>query len=103
MLQSYLDTSPSSRYIPAPVKRAVSERDGRQCTYVDEHGRRCSARDRLEFHHDEPFGRGGDHSPENVKMMCPVHNGYLAERDYGKEVMERYRRSADRAREPAPV
>ncbi len=97
------DTSPSSRYIPAPVKRAVSERDGSQCTYVDKHRRRCSARDGLEFHHDEPFARGGDHSPENVKLMCPVHNGYLAERDYGKEVMERYRRSADRAREPAPV
>jgi hypothetical protein len=36
-------------------------------------------------------------------MMCPAHNGYLAERDYGKEVMERYRRSGCCAREPAPV
>ena len=97
------NTTPSSRYIPAPVKRAVSERDGSQCTYVDKHGRRCSARDRLEFHHDEPFARGGDHSPENVKLVCPTHNAYLAECDYGKEVMERYRRSAGRAREPAPV
>jgi hypothetical protein len=29
-----VDTSSSSRYIPAPVKRAVCERDGNQCTYV---------------------------------------------------------------------
>jgi hypothetical protein len=86
------DTSPSSRYIPAPVRRTVSERDGNRCTYADAHGKRCSERHQLEFHHDEPYGRGGDHSPENVQMMCPAHNAYLAERDYGKDVMERFRR-----------
>ena len=76
------DTSPSSRYIPAPVKRAVSERDGDQCAFVDERGRRCKARERLELHHKQPYGRGGDHSPKNIQMMCRAHNGYLAERDY---------------------
>jgi hypothetical protein len=86
------DTSPSSRHVPAAVKRVVRERDGNRCTFVDAHGRRCTERDGLEFHHREPYGRGGDHSPENVYMMCPAHNGYLAERDYGKELMERYRR-----------
>jgi hypothetical protein len=97
------DTSPSSRYIPAAVKRAVWERDGNQCTFVDAHGRRCTKRDGLEFHHDQPFGRGGDHSPENVHMMCAAHNRYLAERDFGKEMMEQYRRSGSCAREPEPV
>ena len=79
------DTSPSSRYIPAPVRRAVSERDGNQCAFVDSRGRRCSERHKLQFHHRQPFARGGDHSPENVYMMCPTHNHFLAERDYGKE------------------
>ena len=97
------DTSPSSRNIPAAVRRTVSERDGNQCVFVDSRGRRCSERYRLQFHHHQPFGRGGDHSPENVHMTCPTHNAYLAECDYGKNVMERYRRSAGRAREPAPV
>ena len=46
---------------------------------------------------------GGDHSPENIHLMCRTHNAYLAELDYGKEVMERYRRSGNCAREPAPV
>jgi hypothetical protein len=96
------DTSPSSRYIPAAVKRVVRERDRDQCTFM-ENGRRCSASDNLEFHHGKPFGRGGDHSPENLQMMCPAHNGYLAERDYGKNVMGPYRRPIGRAREPAPV
>ena len=97
------DTSPSSRYIPAPVKRAVRERDGDQCAFVNEHGRRCKAREGLELHHKQPYGRGGDHDPDNIQIMCRVHNGYLAEQDYGKEVMERYRRSGSQVSEPAPI
>jgi hypothetical protein len=97
------DTSASSRYIPAAVRRAVRERDGNRCTFVDTQGGRCSERDRLEFHQLEPFGRGGDHSPENIRLACPAHNRYLAERDYGKEVMDRYLRSGSRVGEPAPA
>ena len=97
------DTSPSSRYIPAPVKRAVRERDGDQCTFVDEQRRRCTARDRLEFHHRQPYGRGGDHSPENLQLTCRTHNGYFAEWDYGRQVMERFRSSGNRVSEPAPM
>jgi hypothetical protein len=97
------DTSPSSRYIPAPVRRAVRERDRDQCAFVDTHSRRCTERSNLEFHHREPFARGGDRSPDNIQMLCPAHNRYMAERDYGKEVMRRYRRSGGDAREPAPV
>ena len=85
------DTSPVSRHIPAAVRRAVRERDGDRCRYVDEQGRRCSARDRLEFHHRHPFGMGGDHSPCNVLIVCSVHNRYLAERDYGPATIGRHR------------
>ncbi len=86
------DTSPISRHIPAAVRRAVRGRDGDRCRYVDEQGRRCSARDRLEFHHRRPFGMGGDHSPENLSLLCPSHNRYLAERDYGHAAISRHRR-----------
>jgi len=85
-------TPPASRHIPAAVRRAVRKRDGDRCRYVDEHGRRCSARDRLEFHHRHPFGMGGDHSPENLRLLCPVHNRYLAESDYGQAAIRRHRR-----------
>ena len=95
------DTSPSSRYIPAAVRRAASERDGNQCTFLDAQGRRCSRRDDLQFHHREPYARGGDHSPGNIQMMCQPHNQYLAECEYGKEVMGRYRGSL--ARESGPI
>ena len=36
-------------------------------------------------------------------MMCPTHNAYMAECQYGKEVMQRYRRASNLAREPGPV
>ncbi len=88
------DTTPSSRYIPAAVRRAVAKRDGEQCRYVDEQGRRCTSRDRLEFHHCRPFAYGGSHSADNIVLMCRAHNNHLAERDYGREKMARYRHSS---------
>ena len=76
---------------------------GDQCAFVNARGRRCKAREGLELHHKQPYGRGDDHSPKNIQMMCRAHNGYLAERDYGKEVMERYRRSGSQVSEPVQI
>jgi hypothetical protein len=90
------DLSPSSRYIPAAVRRAVRERDGDRCRYVDEQGRRCKGRDGLQFHHGRPFGLGGGHSVNNVRLMCRAHNAYLAECDYGREAMATHRRPSGR-------
>jgi hypothetical protein len=95
------DVSPSSRYIPAPVRRIVRDRDGNRCTFINRNGSRCTERRRLEFHHREPYARGGTHSPDNVCVMCRTHNAYLAERDYGKEWMQQYRSRPDRVSEDA--
>ena len=95
------DTRPKSRYIPAPVRRTVEKRDGGRCTYRDRHGRRCTKRHDLEFHHRRPFGRGGEHRPAVLCLMCRTHNALLAEQDFGKEVMARYRRGARRGPEAA--
>jgi hypothetical protein len=97
------DTSPRSRYVPAAVRRAVHKRDGDRCRFMNERGRRCTERRGLEFHHHGPFGRGGDHDPERISLMCKQHNAYLAERDYGKEMMKKYRRNGSRVSEPAAV
>jgi len=35
--------------------------------------------------------------------MCRVHNTYLAERNYGKELMKKYRSKGSRVSEPAPI
>ena len=84
----------STRHVPAAVRRAVYERDDGQCRYVDEQGRRCTARAGLEFHHRHPFVFSGDHSPANVSLLCRAHNGLLAEVDFGRDVAARNRRSS---------
>jgi hypothetical protein len=98
--QADTDTSPSSRHIPAAVRRLVHERDGGRCAYRDRYGRRCGKRHDLEFHHKHPFARGGDHSPANLTLMCTAHNALLAEQDYGKDVMARFRAAASRTAVP---
>jgi hypothetical protein len=93
---SSADTSAASRHVPAPVRRAVRERDGDRCGYVDGAGRRCGERERLEYHHLRPFGLGGDHRPENLRLMCHAHNAYLAEHDYGRKALARFNRPGKR-------
>jgi hypothetical protein len=88
---------PASRYLPAAVRRAVRERDGNRCRYLDGQGRRCPEQNRLEFHHRHPFGLGGDHSVANIRLMCRAHNDYLADCDYGREAMASHRRLRSRA------
>ena len=86
-------SSPPTRHIPAAVRRAVYERDGGRCRYVDEQGRRCTERGGLEFHHRHPFGQGGEHSVEGLSLLCRAHNGYLAEVDYGRKAIALHRRA----------
>ena len=88
------------RYIPAAVRRHVHSRDRGQCTFVASDDRRCTETRRLQFHHrNTPFARGPDHRPENLSLACRAHNLYLAEREFGKDFMARYRRSDDGVRE----
>jgi len=72
-----------SRDVPAPTVRAIWQRDEGRCTFVDPQGRRCEAREWLEIHHEVPFGRGGETSVDNLRLLCRSHNVFLAERDFG--------------------
>jgi hypothetical protein len=92
---------PSSRHVPAAIRRAVYERDGARCRYVDDQGRRCSAREGLEFHHRHPFALGGRHSVDGMALLCRTHHGFLAEIDFGREAVARHRRSNAASRTPA--
>jgi HNH endonuclease len=46
-------------------------------------GCRCTARSFLQFHHEQPWARGGQATLENLRMLCAAHNDLLAERDFG--------------------
>ncbi len=80
-----------SRHIPAEVRRAVIERDGEQCTFLDKRGRRCPERRRLELDHVEGFARVGRHTVEEIRLRCRSHNQWEAERMYGRSFMDRKR------------
>jgi hypothetical protein len=83
----------SSRHIPDAMKREVYARDGGQCTFVSEDGRRCEERGGLEFEHIEGFARTGQHTVEGLTLHCRTHNQLAADRLYGREFMDAKRRS----------
>jgi 5-methylcytosine-specific restriction endonuclease McrA len=85
----------SSRHVPTDVRRAVFARDEGQCRFIGTGGVRCPARRQLEYHHVEPYARGGATSVGNIQLMCGPHNAYLAERDFGAAHIQRFRK--DRA------
>src|SRR5436309_2996186 len=85
------------RTIPAEVKRTVWERDGGQCTFVSDTGRRCPARTRLEFDHADPVARGGAATVERMRLLCRAHNQYAAECTFGTAFMSLKRREAQHA------
>jgi len=83
-----------SRTIPAPVRRAVWERDRGQCTFIGVKGHRCGARRFLEFDHVHPVARGGTATVEGMRLRCRAHNQYEAERAFGAAFMSRKRHEA---------
>jgi hypothetical protein len=83
----------SSRHIPDAIKRAVHERDGGRCAFVDERGKRCEETGGLEFDHIEGFARTHVHEVDKIRLLCIAHNGHAAEQIYGRAYMEAARRS----------
>ena len=80
----------ASRHIPAKIRRAVFERDGDRCAFVGRNGRRCGARDFLEYHHLDPWARAKRHSIDRIELRCRGHNHYAAVQDYGAAYMARF-------------
>jgi 5-methylcytosine-specific restriction endonuclease McrA len=76
-------TGTPREHIPNATQREVVARDEMRCTYVSDSGCRCSSRAFLQIHHEEPWARGGSSVPENLRLLCSVHNRLLAERDFG--------------------
>jgi len=81
---------PNSRHIPMVVRRAVLARDGHQCTYADERGRRCAATHFLELDHIQPFALGGAHTVDNLRLRCRSHNGAHAREVFGASFMSQW-------------
>jgi 5-methylcytosine-specific restriction endonuclease McrA len=91
-------TAAGSRHVPAHVKRSVWQRDGGQCTFVSESGRRCEARRGLEFDHVKEYARGGEATVDGIRLRCRGHNQYTAEQTFGAGFMRHKRETAASAR-----
>jgi len=101
--------------IARAARRALLERDGLGCTWVDAEGNRCASMAWLEMDHQHPSGKGGSSEPDNLRLLCRAHNRFAAERAYGRDRVERaiqaHQRSARRhhrsaeppSSSPAPV
>ena len=82
-------TTARAPHIRIAARRAVFERDGLGCGWVDAHGMRCGSHAWLELDHRQPAGKGGNCAPENLRLLCRAHNQFAAERAYGREHIER--------------
>ena len=79
-----------SRYIPRSVRDKVYTRDKGRCTFVSHGGRRCGSTWDLQIDHIVPFARGGDNSPDNLRLLCGEHNRLEAKRAFGEKHMEQF-------------
>jgi hypothetical protein len=83
-----------TRYVPAAVRRAVWERDGGQCAFVDGEGHRCAARQFLEIDHVDAYARGGATAIGNCRLACRSHNQHWAKLTFGIDFIARARSRA---------
>jgi len=59
-----------SRHIPHEVRRGALAREQGRCTFVSVDGERCEQRGALQFHHKQPYARGGHATLENIALVC---------------------------------
>ena len=81
-------TTKRSRYLPAADREQALEGAAYQCEYVAPGGRRCTERTALQIDHVKPYAKGGTHDLKNLRVLCPRHNLYSAEREFGREFVQ---------------
>ena len=74
-------------YVPRAARRLAVARDGVQCSFVAQDGRRCEETGFLELDHVVPVSRGGSASADGVRVLCRAHNQFEAERILGREAV----------------
>jgi hypothetical protein len=91
---SAADSSPTSAYVPAHVRRAVWLRDGGRCQWPVHGGGVCGSTLRVQLDHVDPRARGGPSTVANLRVLCFVHNQYAARLAFGDRWMDRCARGA---------
>ena len=78
-----------SRYIPSAIRHAVYVRDRGRC-------RNCGSGRDIETHHVDEFSNGGEHSLENLRLLCRSCNQRSAIESFGLRRMSKYLRAPTR-------
>lgn len=71
--QSNPQSSPRTP-IPASIRHAVNLRDEAQCAYINTRGQHCTEKRWLDFHHRKPVNQGGQHTIDNLMLICRNHH-----------------------------
>ncbi len=87
--------------VSSQTKREVYQRDGGRCSFVGKTGNRCESAYQLEYDHRTPRAHGGASDAGNLRLLCRVHNQFMAEEVIGAARVSaaKARSSADKARE----
>jgi hypothetical protein len=89
---------PSNEHLSAAARRTVWQRDAGRCQWPVASGGICGSTLRLEIDHVVPRARGGASTPDNLRVLCGMHNGLAARQILGDACMDRFtRRSGERA------
>ena len=80
-------SEPNGHHIPDALRGQVWMRDEGRCTFVSGSGRRCSAEGTLDVDHRIAVAKGGATTLENLRLLCPAHNQYEADRTFGAGFM----------------
>lgn len=86
--QTHSNEGERSRYIPQRVRDKLYHEYSGQCAYTAPDGTRCTCRKSLQVDHIYPFGAGGTNNMENLRLLCPTHNRFMAESFYGRDYMK---------------
>lgn len=73
----------NGRYIPAKIRHGVFSRSDQRCSFRSESGRRCKETRALQIDHIKMYCHGGEHKADNLRLVCPAHNRFLAEKALG--------------------
>jgi hypothetical protein len=77
-----------ARYIPAPLRRLIWQRDQGHCQYKGhQSGIKCGAKFNLHIDHIKPFALDGGHTKDNLRLLCAAHNGYRAAQTFGHRLL----------------
>ncbi len=71
-----------SRHIPASIRHKIWMRDQGKCTF-EKNGRKCNSSYGVEIDHIQPYGIGGAHTMNNLRLLCRQHNQLQSKKAYG--------------------